>query len=111
MNRQEHIGSAVILTIPILYLFYKLNMVDNVYYIIPMYFGVVFPDILEPAYKYTHRKYYHSREILKVISIFTLCLFLVALIFNWFFYVFFFGVGYILHLLADSTTPMGLPRN
>jgi len=45
MNRQEHIGSAVILTIPILYLFYKLNMVDNVYYIIPHVFWSSFSSI------------------------------------------------------------------
>ena len=110
-DRHTHIGIAIILALIISFVLYKLNLENFVYYLIPMYFTSILPDILEPAIDYTHRGFFHSKKVLKFLSKYVLGItFLLALIFNFFFYVFFGVVGYILHLLLDATTPMGLPH-
>jgi len=111
MNRKEHLGIAVFLMIVISFLLFKLGLENFVYYMIPMYITSILPDLLEPATDYKHRRFFHSKRILKVLSTYVLGItFIAALLFNWVFYIFFGVVGYILHLLLDWTTPMGLPR-
>jgi len=110
-SRNTHVGIAIILAIIISFILYKLNLTDFVTYLIPMYITSVLPDILEPAIDYKHRKFFHSKRILKFLSKYVLgIIFILALIFNFFFYFFFGVMGYILHLLLDATTPMGLPN-
>lgn len=109
-SRNVHIWIAVILMIILSFILYNLNLFDFVVYLIPMYFTSILPDILEPATDYRHRKFFHSKRVLKFLSVYVLGItFILALIFNVFFYVFFGIIGYILHLLLDATTPMGLP--
>jgi len=79
------------------------------------FFGSVMPDVLEPARDWTHRGIGHSRRAMKtslwifvataVLGLFQIWnheLFLSYLASGFF-------LGYALHLLADSTTPAGLP--
>ena len=111
MKRKEHMGLTLLLAVPICIIFYYFSLDDYVYFIIPMFFTNMLPDILEPATNYLHRKKFHSKRALKILS--TYCLisfFILGLMFNFFFYFFFGVIGYISHLLGDWITPMGLPK-
>ena len=71
--------------------------------------GSLAPDLIEPARHYTHRDFFHSKRILKYLIVPLLISFPIMFfvpIFEWIFFIF---IGYEMHLLADSTTPMGLP--
>ena len=113
MDKETHIGTAFLFLFIAGIFFYLIKQfdffVENIHYTIPIFIGVVFPDILEPPIHWTHRKKFHSKRCLKIISLFLIGLASMSLIFNWFIYIFFFIVGYIIHLLGDSTTPVGLP--
>jgi len=71
--------------------------------------GSVIPDLLEPAKHWTHRGTFHSKKALNL----TIWIFAITAIFSLFLSLFFylssFFLGYMLHLLADSTTKVGLP--
>jgi hypothetical protein len=75
------------------------------------FIGSLAPDYIEPAYNFKHRSFFHSWKLLKIISISAVVMFIIWLIFKLppFLYVFAFLLGYIGHLLLDSTTKMGLP--
>lgn len=110
MNRDAHIGIAILLAILFSFILVKLGLENFMYYLFPMYFTSILPDVLEPATDYTHRQFFHSKRVLKFLLNYALTItFIFALIFHWGFYIFFGIVGYILHLLLDSTTSMGLP--
>lgn len=73
------------------------------------YFSSVLPDALEPATSWQHRKKWHSERCLMYM--------LIALIIGWvigmftgYFFLMFFALGYVVHLLEDATTPVGLPK-
>jgi len=78
-------------------------------------FGSVMPDVLEPATDWTHRGLGHSRRALK----FSVEIFAISALLGLF--SFFipdlspsyvasgFFLGYAVHLVADATTPAGLP--
>lgn len=77
--------------------------------IVSVYFaiiGSILPDILEPS---ENGKKYHSKRTLKltgkilaIIAIISLILITINIIVGFF-------IGYVSHLLADSTTEAGLP--
>ena len=111
MRNKEHIGFAIFIGIGIYFVLIVLNLEELFAYTIPMYLTTVLPDILEPAIHYTHRNFFHSKRVLRFLYKYALWISLViAIFFNGFFYIFFGILGYILHLLLDSTTPMGLPE-
>ncbi len=78
--------------------------------------GSVFPDVLEPAYSSNHRGIFHSSLIFRLASV--MFIVTVLLTVNPYllpdhilaYYVSCFLLGYLFHLLADATTPRGLPR-
>lgn len=72
--------------------------------------GSVAPDILEPARHWNHRHTFHSRRTLKVILWVFAITALIGVFSALFFYVSAFFLGYLFHLLADSTTKAGLPE-
>ncbi len=78
--------------------------------------GSVFPDVLEPAYTSNHRGIFHSRGILRLVSVvFIVTALLTAGMYplgdlSLAYFVSCFLLGYVFHLLADATTPRGLPR-
>ncbi len=119
MNSTQHIFIGAAGTY-LIYILLATLFRDSVLIVVALFvsmFGSVLPDNLEPAVHYTHRKKYHSWGTLKyvaAISALLLSLTLVSLIMLFestlIFCVFAFFFSYMLHLLADSTTPMGLPR-
>ena len=107
-DKYTHSGLVFLLCIPLFIIFLKLNW--NFTYLIGMFVGAVIPDILDPPTDYTHRKFFHSKRVLKFLSTWGLGItFILGLVSYGFFWIFFGNIGYISHLLLDSTTPMGLP--
>jgi membrane-bound metal-dependent hydrolase YbcI (DUF457 family) len=118
MRRQTHlvIGAIAFLayTYP-LYLVLKFQPNTMLMGFFAVLFGSVMPDVLEPATDWTHRGLGHSRRVLKFSAeIFAatgltgLFSYLIpALLPSYVISSFF--LGYAMHLLADATTPAGLP--
>ena len=118
MRRQTHllIGAAafVAYTWP-LYLLLHLPSGTMLIGFFAALFGSVMPDVLEPARDWSHRGFCHSRRAMKI-SAWAFAItgavglfqsldpqLLASYLASGFF------LGYALHLLADSTTPAGLP--
>ncbi len=78
--------------------------------------GSVFPDVLEPAYTSNHRGIFHSRRIFRLVSVvFVVTALITAGTYllpdlSLAYHTSCFLLGYLFHLLADATTPRGLPR-
>ena len=78
-------------------------------------FGSVMPDVLEPARDWTHRGFCHSRRAMRFAGYFFVFTAILGLFqpvipdFSAAYLVSGFFLGYIVHLLADSLTPAGLP--
>ena len=103
-------GGAILVGI-ILYIFLpKIGITINPMYLLPLFFTTLLPDILEPANHYNHRKFFHSKKVLNYLLIGLVISFIISLMLNGFFYVFFGILGYVVHLLMDSTTKIGLPQ-
>jgi len=128
MNRDEHIViGIVIFGVYYFGVYYFINnflinsfvnpvigiSVNGIWYVgaILTLIGSVIPDYIEPATHWTHRGKFHSKRTLNL----TLWIFLITAIIGLFsapfFYISSFFLGYIFHLFADSTTPVGLPIN
>jgi len=77
--------------------------------------GSVIPDYLEPPTNWMHRGIGHSIRALKfvttIFAITTVCGIISFLVstFSMFFLIACFFLGYLMHLLADATTEVGLP--
>ncbi|PKL69952.1 MAG: hypothetical protein CVV30_00835 [Methanomicrobiales archaeon HGW-Methanomicrobiales-1] len=119
MNSREHIFIGIIAFF--MYAYFIGNIVSSINNALiwgaaAVVIGSIIPDFIEPATSYRHRGFFHSFGTLVVIF----CLFgLTALIalgiaffseFSAFYLASCFFLGYLFHLLADSITPMGLPR-
>jgi hypothetical protein len=78
------------------------------------FIGSLVPDLIEPASKHSfrHRSFFHSWRLLKIISIPTVVIIILWLIFKFsiLLYIGSFLLGYIIHLLLDSMTKMSLPK-
>ena len=119
MRRQTHLVLGAITFLAYTYPVYLLlNLPTNTMLMgfFAMAFGSVIPDVLEPARTWTHRGLGHSRRALKISAeIFTVTA--VLGLFSFFipdfslsYVISGFFLGYAVHLLADATTPAGLPR-
>lgn len=86
------------------------NALDLFVYGLGLFIGGVLPDWIEPAHHYTHRKFFHSKRLLKWLYYSLIPLLILSYFWNDGFWLFFTIVGYISHLLADSTTTRGLPK-
>lgn len=110
MRNKEHIGLTILIGLVIATILYVIDFEDYIFYMFPMLFTTILPDILEPPTSYTHRQFFHSKRVLTFLSKYCLVIFFIlGLFFNFFLYLFFGVGGYLLHLLGDWTTPMGLP--
>lgn len=103
MRNKEHAALALLIAIPLHHIGVSLDS------LIAFYLSGFLPDILEPPFYYTHRKKLHSKRALKVTGIVGLIGFVMGLATGSYFWPFFVFLGYALHLLGDSLTPMGLP--
>jgi len=71
--------------------------------------GATIPDVIEPARHWSHRRFFHSRKMLGwAVWIFALTA-IIGLFLPLIYYISCFFLGYVSHLLADSTTKAGLP--
>jgi len=119
MNKETHMVIGTITfsayTYP-LYLLLKIPTSTMLMGFFAVLFGSVIPDVLKPPKNWMHRGLGHSRRALK----FSAEIFAVTAALGLFqFYIpelylsyvasgFF--LGYLVHLIADATTPAGLPR-
>jgi membrane-bound metal-dependent hydrolase YbcI (DUF457 family) len=119
MRRRTHLilGALAFLayTSPI-YLIEKIPSNTMLMGLFAAFFGSVMPDVLEPAWTWSHRGILHSRRAMRfsgwlfavtaVLGIFQIFLpaFSLSYLISGFF------LGYAVHLLADSVTPAGLPK-
>lgn len=112
MNRDGHIFTAVVTSIILIvvYVFLlKKDLFGLIIYLWPIFIGVIFPDLIEPAIDYTHRQYFHSKRVLKICSIVLIISLPIGFLYSGIWYLTSFTLGYIVHLFGDSITPMGLP--
>lgn len=72
-------------------------------------YGSVFPDFLDRPRNRNHRKGAHSRKLLKWMGGSILIGTVITIVFPAFMFVPGFAVGHLSHLIADASTPMGLP--
>ena len=119
MRKQEHLAIGIVLfglySIPILF-FTPITIGMAFWAFIAAGIGSVMPDAVEPAENYKHRSFFHGTALLRLSAIIFVItgLFGFLTIINGLFYYSYlisgFFLGYASHLLADSTTKMGLPE-
>ena len=119
MRRQTHLAIGAIAFLAytcLLYLLLEIPANTMLMGFFAALLGSVVPDVLEPARTWTHRGLGHSRRALKFSAEIFAISALVGL-FSFFitdlalsYVVSGFFLGYGVHLLADATTPAGLPR-
>lgn len=118
MNRQEHLTIGVmafILFYIFIHLIIKISGYPFFFAFIAVELGSIIPDILEPPDNWMHRGSRHSKRALKITGkIFAVTALIGMLsyfvpIFSVFIVLSNFFLGYATHLLADSTTKVGLP--
>ncbi|MFA5267546.1 MAG: hypothetical protein WC379_06205 [Methanoregula sp.] len=121
MNREEHIFIGIVIFF--VYNFFNNTIINAVLNptigfsigtswligVIIAVIGSVIPDILEPATHWTHRSTFHSRITLGFTGKIFAATAIIGLFTPIFFYISCFFLGYEFHLLADSTTTVGLP--
>jgi hypothetical protein len=116
-SRQTHTGIALIIPFLILLIVGSKVLHSSTFIInsILVVLGSLAPDFLEPAHYWNHRSFFHSQKLLKILLITTGIIGFFEIIFysifqsQIFLFIISFLVGYILHLLLDFTTKMGLP--
>jgi membrane-bound metal-dependent hydrolase YbcI (DUF457 family) len=110
-NKEVHSGSVIIPIILYGFIFSFDFIEKNFIYFLFIFLGTLTPDFLEPAYHYTHRRFFHSIQFLKILFFFLIFGVTIGLIADKIFFLIpSFALGYIVHLLLDSFTPMGLPK-
>jgi membrane-bound metal-dependent hydrolase YbcI (DUF457 family) len=117
MNKPEHIAIGIIafLIFTGLYSVIKIPVNWIGYGFIGVIIGSILPDILEPAKSWMHRGVGHSKRTLKMLGMIFAVNAILALfsffinIFSIFYVISCCLLGYIVHLLADATTNVGLP--
>ncbi|MCK9580842.1 MAG: metal-dependent hydrolase [Methanoregula sp.] len=119
MNSREHIFIGVFAFF--VYAYFIGNIVSSInnawiWGVGAAVIGSIIPDIIEPATSFRHRGLFHSVGVLVAMILLFGSTALIALViaffseFSGFYLVSCFFLGYLFHLLADSITPMGLPR-
>ena len=118
MNKGEHMFIGIIaflIYVAIFSLIIKNATVGFFFGIVCVIIGSILPDILEPADNWMHRGICHSKRALKFsvkIFVVTAIITLISVVLFRDFLVFYLSclvLGYLVHLLADSTTEVGLP--
>ena len=111
-NRKTHLFAGMIVLIIVYFIFEYFHLVNSLYYAATIFIGSIIPDYIEPGTHWRHRKFFHSKTILKWVVITSALTFLIGLLpfIRFFWYITFFLLGYIIHLLMDWTTPAGLPE-
>ncbi|MFC2143988.1 metal-dependent hydrolase [Candidatus Aenigmatarchaeota archaeon] len=110
MNRQRHLIIGLITAGFISFLIDGLTLGPSLgYALVGGFIGSLLPDRIEPAKHYTHRDFFHSKTLMRVLGVIMLVSLPISFFITEVWFIFYGIVGYEMHLLADGTTPMGLP--
>lgn len=119
MRKEAHLligcGLFCVYSIPVLILT-PINLSMAFWPFVVAAFGSIIPDIIEPAYHWDHRRFFHGTAILRLFTIIALITGMIAFltiingIFYYSYFVSGFFLGYASHLIADSTTKMSIPE-
>jgi membrane-bound metal-dependent hydrolase YbcI (DUF457 family) len=118
MNREIHLAIGILAFFLYAFLIGIVNKGANYsfwYGLIAAAIGSLLPDIIEPGTSWTHRGKCHSKRALKFTGVVFVISAVIGLFFSFitnyslFYLISCFFLGYVFHLLADSTTKMGLP--
>ena len=116
-RRQIHAEFSIVIVLSIWLIFNLFSSPSVIQYLLATIFfiiGSVAPDLLEPSayHSFQHRKFFHSVRLLLILII---AAGLLAVIWLYLFksqYILYIGsllLGYIIHLIADAPSKMGLP--
>jgi len=118
MNKEQHLFIGIIAFVIYTWIFYFIIKIstDVIFFgFVCVIIGSIIPDILEPPRNWMHRGIGHSKRALKFsakIFVITALISLISIIFREFLIFYIISclfLGYLVHLLADSTTEVGLP--
>lgn len=110
MNRQAHIIIGLIAAGFISFLIDGFTLGPSLgYALVGGFIGSLLPDRIEPADSFDHRDFFHSKTLMRMLGVVMLVSLPVSFFITWVWFIFYGIVGYEMHLLADGTTPMGLP--
>jgi hypothetical protein len=118
MKKGEHLFIGVIAFLVYTYfisLLVRIPTDGSIFGLFSTLFGSVIPDFLEPATNWMHRGLGHSKRALKFVTIIFAITTICGLISfsistsSIFYLISCFLLGYLVHLLADATTEVGLP--
>lgn len=113
MKRDKHIVLGLIGFIAYVILLQSLRSFETSILVIggiASVLGSVVPDLIEPAEDFRHRGFAHSRRVLSMFAMIFLATSLISIFLPILLIISAGLIGYILHLLADSTTKTGIPE-
>jgi membrane-bound metal-dependent hydrolase YbcI (DUF457 family) len=113
MNRPQHLTVCTLAFIGyglFVNFLVKISINNITYAFLLAIVGTLLPDFIERPTHWDHRGFFHSKRALKWVGEILLITALLGLIFYQVFIASGFFFGYFMHLLADSTTPRGLPE-
>lgn len=111
MNKEQHLTIGTISFSIFILAIYQIREVDTQFLVLGflgLLLGSVIPDIIEPPTSWKHRGFYHSKRILKQLIPICIIISIIAIFLQFMLIISSFLLGYVVHLLADSTTEIGL---
>ena len=111
MNRKQHIIIGTVSFVAFVYLLLQVRQFEDILLLVSyaaLLVGSVMPDIVDPPTSFKHRGYGHSKRLLWNMTLLFLASTVLSLIIQYVLVAPSFSLGYIFHLLADSTTKVGL---
>lgn len=110
MREHSHYEWIIVVVLALFFLLRWLNISPYFKYVGAALVTYMLPDLLEPAKDYTHRRFFHSKCLLKILLAALLPVILLGLVWSAWLWLAGAMLGYIVHLLVDSVTKMGLVR-
>lgn len=104
MRIKTHILVAIVAAIAIVF-YLRFERI----YLLGLIIGAMLPDIIEPPFSRYHRRFWHSKRLLTGLPFILIAVFVISLINERVYWLFFTLIGYELHLLGDFLF-YGLPR-
>lgn len=112
LNRNGHIAIGLIVFAIYVWILLQVRPIDTDILAISgttSVLGSVLPDFIEPSTDFRHRGFAHSKEILKKSASILPLISLAVVVLPLFLTIFSALLGYTLHLVADSTSTVGIP--